>query len=84
MDLRILLFFVTVPWIICETAKTNKVVPRHKGILKVDADEELNSGSKAVMEVKKPKVQHFDNVFKEMCKHFDYRILFSMLISLDS
>ncbi|XP_056304977.1 osteoglycin, paralog b [Danio aesculapii] len=66
MDLRILLFFVTVPWIICETAKTNKVVPRHKGILKVDNDEEVNSGSKAVMEVKKPKKkvilsQDYDN-----------------------
>lgn len=52
---------MTVPWIICETAKTNKVVPRHKGILKVDTDEEVNSGSKAVMEVKKSKVQQFDN-----------------------
>ncbi|XP_043080227.1 osteoglycin, paralog b [Puntigrus tetrazona] len=55
MDLRILLFFVTVPWIFCETARTSKVVPKHKGILKVAEDEEFMSESRVVMEAKKPK-----------------------------
>ncbi|XP_016373554.1 mimecan-like [Sinocyclocheilus rhinocerous] len=55
MDLRILLFFVTVPWIFCEPARTSKVVPKHKGILKIVEDEELISESRIVMEAKKPK-----------------------------
>lgn len=60
MDLRILLFFVTVPWIFCEPARTSKVVPKHKGILKVVYDEELISESRIVMEAKKPKVWQFN------------------------
>lgn len=65
MDLRILLFFVIVPWIFCETARTNKVVPRHKGVLKVVDDEDFISESRVVMEAKKPKVRQFnaDNAF---------------------
>jgi len=56
MDLRILLFFVTMPWIFCDMARTNKMVPKHKGILKTVDDEELIIESRVVMEVKKPKV----------------------------
>ncbi|KAL0158434.1 hypothetical protein M9458_046510, partial [Cirrhinus mrigala] len=44
-DLRILLFFATVP----------KVVPKHKGTLKIVGDEELIPESRIVMEAKKPK-----------------------------
>lgn len=54
--LRILLIFVTLPWIFCETARTNKVVPRQKGVLKIVDDEDLISESRVVMEAKKPKV----------------------------
>ncbi len=60
MDLRILLFFVTMPWIFCEPARTSKVVPKHKGILKVIDDEEFISESRIVMEAKKPKVWQFN------------------------
>lgn len=60
MDLRILLFFVTVPWIFCEPARTSKVVPKHKGTLKVVDDEEFISESRVVMEAKKPKVWQFN------------------------
>lgn len=60
MDLRILLFLVTMPWIFCEPARTSKVVPKHKGILKVVDDEELISESRIVMEAKKPKVWQFN------------------------
>ncbi len=60
MDLRILLFFMTVPWIFCEPARTSKVVPKHKGTLKVVDDEELISESRVVMEAKKPKVWQFN------------------------
>ncbi|XP_016404664.1 osteoglycin, paralog b [Sinocyclocheilus rhinocerous] len=55
MDLRILLLFVTMPWIFCEPARTSKVVPKHKGILKIVDDEELISASRIVVEAKKPK-----------------------------
>ncbi|KAA0707007.1 Mimecan Osteoglycin [Triplophysa tibetana] len=54
-NLRILLFFFTVPWMFCGTARNDKLVPRTRGILKIIDHEELISETSTFMEQRKPK-----------------------------
>ncbi|XP_051518174.1 mimecan-like isoform X2 [Myxocyprinus asiaticus] len=55
LDLRILLYFMTVPWMFCEMARNDKLVPRNRGISKIIDHEELDSESTVFMEVKRGK-----------------------------